>query len=117
MPTTIGFPTGASALPQNELHAVEAWAACLRTPALEHTTIVLVGVDDPTGSRMTFEQRALAVRDVLVRRGVQPERIVIPIGPPSLARQGVGDAPSDGVRLDITHSLSPRLLAVPVPIS
>ena len=80
---------------------LDAWAKCLTYPGLEHVTIVLVGGDEREGPVGLFLQRAQRVREALLARGVDAQRVVI--GATNAGREGAGSRTSTGsVRLEMT---------------
>lgn len=89
-----------------ELATLDAWARCLNLPELAQTTIVLLGGNDVDGPADLFMQRAERVREALVARGIDPQRIVV--GATNATREGGPYASKSGVRLETTHATTVR---------
>jgi outer membrane protein OmpA-like peptidoglycan-associated protein len=105
----VHFAPRTAALLPGETRALEAWASCFNRPQLVHMTVVLLGGEDDEGSLGIFAQRAGVVRDLLVARGVDPQRVVI--GAPNRSREGGHRAGADAVRVEATHAQTLRGMA------
>lgn len=106
---TLQFAPGTDALRPGEVERLAAWAVCLNRPELAHTTVVLLGADEPNGPTGLFGARTKRIRDALVARGVAPERVIV--GAPSATREGGKMGPTSSVLLELTSSDTLRALA------
>jgi hypothetical protein len=89
-----------------EISDVERWARCLNQPELLHATVVLVGGVAASESQELFIQRAQRIRDALIARGVDPQRVII--GATNASREGGPYAALTGVRVEVTSSQTVR---------
>jgi hypothetical protein len=100
MTPNIEFQPHRAQLPPAELTELDRWASCLNEPDLQHTTVVLLGKDEPNGPRGLFAARAQAVRHALILRGVDSRRLVIPPTKPTEDGRTYGPG---AVRIEVTH--------------
>lgn len=96
---SVAFVENTSQLEAGEGVELQKWALCLNQPELRHTTVVITGGDETGAVSGLYEQRAAVVRDGLVGRGVDAERVAI----------GAGNAAADGGKYGSTDSI--RLVA------
>ena len=96
---SVAFVENTPQLKTGEGVELQKWALCLNQPELRHTSLVITGGDESGAVDGLYEQRAAVVRDALVGRGVDVERIVI----------GAGNAAAGGGRYGSTDSI--RLVA------
>lgn len=106
---TIYFRPGTAEVLAGDEAEITKWALCLQRPGLEGVTLVLAGADAPEATPGLALRRAVALRDALVMRGLEPDRVVVGT---EAAREGVPPAPTTGVRLDLSGA---RLRSVPPP--
>lgn len=99
---TIQFGPRTAALVPGEGDRLATWAACLNRPTLAHTTVVLVGGDEPGAPEGLFAARAGRIREGLVAQGVAPERIVD--GTRSASREGGKLGPTSTMTLEVTST-------------
>ncbi len=100
------FAPQTDALASGEGERLATWAECVNRPNLAHTTVVLVGSDEPGAGEGLFVARANRIREGLVARGVTPERVVV--GAPGASREGGRLGPASTVTLEVTSSDSVR---------
>ncbi len=112
---TVQFAPGTDGMLPGEGERVTAWATCLNRPELAHTTVVLVGGDEPGGPEGLFISRANRLRQALIERGVAPERILV--GAPSASREGGQSAATSAVVMEVTTSETLRALTPKPPIT
>jgi hypothetical protein len=111
--STVEFGESADGVLPAELVELDKWAACLNRPELAHTTVVVLGADEPGAPAGLFVRRALRLRELLGERGVDSKRVVI--GAPAATRAGGHGAPTRGVRMEITGTSMVRALDPPDP--
>lgn len=104
----VHFAPRSDLISKTEMVDVLQWARCLNRDEMKDTTIVLTGGRDPDPEDPLFVRRALAVREALAERGVDPERILV--GAPDAAREGGRVGPSNEVRLEISTSTTLKAL-------
>lgn len=105
----IDFVPKTAQIAGSEAGDLDRWAKCLNQPYFQHTTVVLVGGDEPGGPAGLFLQRAARIRDSLVMRGVDGSRVLI--GAPSAARDGGPYATTQGVRVELSSSTTLRAMS------
>ncbi len=110
LPHSLPFRRGSADMSTIEAADLDKWAACMRSPDLEHATVVLAGGEDadPFGHDELFTRRATHIREALAARGVDPSRILIAAQKKAGAENAL--AP-DRVRVEMTTSSTVREMA------
>jgi hypothetical protein len=85
LPHVLEFESASAELSADERVEVQSWANCLQRQGMDDATVVLLGPGDPNDETL-FVRRASAIREELVKRGVERSRIVI--GTPNASREG-----------------------------
>lgn len=107
LPHVLEFESASAELSADERVEVQSWASCLKRPGMDDATVVLLGPGDGNDETL-FARRASAVREELVRRGVERSRVVI--GTPNASREGGRLGPADAVLLEVCGSSTLRAL-------
>lgn len=105
LPHVLEFESASADLSADERVEVQSWASCLQRQGMDDSTVVLLGPADVKDETL-FARRASAVREELVKHGVERSRIVV--GTPNAAREGGRLGPANGIMLEVCGSSTLR---------